>query len=295
MTLFNDEANVSTENVFNLANEQLRNSESQPDANQTNAEEQRVPYDRFKEVNDERKRLQDQVDAFIRMQQQAQLGNQQQTQTPQQQLPQNFQQQNSQVNQHLSQAQQELFTDAELEAFETDIVVNPKETLRKFGDAIMQRGVNAQTQRLEQTFNERFQQLTNQLVSQTLPTAIDNFKRTRFDASMAEEARVFDQFLQNIPAQQLQDPQSMENIRLAAIGYVADQRRGQQAQQQTQQASLFSELPGGRPGGFGGLSGQQTQGVTVPREAIEAGRRMGLSEKEIIAMYGAMDRTGVFR
>ncbi len=286
MTLFNDEAQVSPDEIFAQADE-LRNDGSQP-SQQPSEEEQRVPYERFKEVNDERKKLQEQLDAFIKMQAQAAQQSQQAAQQPQQQFP----AQQTQPVQQPAQPQQ-LFTDEELEAFETDIVVNPKETLKRFGDAIMQRGVNARTQQLEQTFEQRFAQLQAQLVSQTLPTVIDNYKRSRFDASMAEEAAVFDQFLQNVPPTALQDQAALENIRLAAIGFVADKRR-QQGTQNRQGNVPFTEQPGsGLPAFFGGQPAQaQPQ---VPREVIEAGRRMGLDPKDVISMYTAMNNNGVFR
>ncbi len=290
MTLFNEEAQVSPEAIFAQADE-LRNDGSQP-SQQPNDEEQRVPYERFKEVNDERKKLQEQLDAFIRMQTNNQQSQGQFEQPQQTQFQQQFPAQQTQQVQQPAQPQ-EILTEQELEAFENDILVNPKETLKRFADAIMQRGVNAKTQQIEQTFEQRFAQLQSQLVSQTLPTVIDNYKRSRFDASMTEEAAVFDQFLQNVPPTALQDQTALENIRLAAIGFVADKRR-QQGTQNRQGNVPFTEQPGsGLPAFFGGQPAQaQPQ---VPREVIEAGRRMGLDPKDVVSMYTAMNNNGVFR
>lgn len=289
MTLFNDEANVSPDTIFAQADE-MRNDGSQP-PQQQNEDEQRVPYDRFKEVNDERKKLQEQLDAFIKMQTAAQPQGQPNTVPANGQFQQQFP---AQPQQTQNTAPTTLFSEEELDAFENDIIVSPKETLRKFGDAIMQRGVNAQSKQLEQTFEERFAQIQNQLVSQTLPTVIANYKNSRFDNSMSEEAAVFDQFLQNVPPTAIQDQSALDNIRLAAIGFVADKRRTQGIQGRQQTNALFTEQPGGFSGGFGGLGGQPAQ-PQIPREVIEAAKRMGVSEKDAASMFMAMNNNGVFR
>lgn len=278
MTLPFDDHNVSAQSVLQLA-DSMRNDESQS-SDQPTGEEGRIPYDRFKEVNDERKRLQDQVDTFIKMQQQAQQQNIQQPQV--QEPPQDT-------------GYKSLFSEAELEQFQENIVLDPKQTLKQLTEAIMTRGVDAKTKQLEQKFEERFSQFTNQQATQQLPAVIDNFKRNRFDQSMGEEAKVFDEALKTIDPVTLANPATLENIRLAAIGYVADQRR-QNPQQYNQRPQLpFSETPGGgKPGGFGGLS-PQNNNQFVPAEVTEAAKRMGVDPNEAARMYLAMNQSGVFR
>lgn len=276
MTLPNNE--VSADSVFELAN-QLSNPGSHPET-QPNAEEQRVPYDRFKEVNDERKNLADQnqklmelVSNFQAMQQQAQ-----QPQTPVAQAPQ----------------VQPLFTDDELNSFEQDIVLDPKSTLQRFGDAILKRGVEARVSQVEKTFEEKFAAFTAQQAAQQAPTIVENFKRSRFSAQDTAEIAAFDQALKSVDPSLVTNPATLENIRLAAIGFVADQRRSQPQQNQGQ---FFTETPGGAgglPGGFGGLLGTQ-QASQVPPQVAAVAAKMGLKPEEANAMYQAMDRSGVFR
>lgn len=269
MTLPQDDA-VTADQVFQLAQQQMRNEGPQPSAEEQ--EEQRVPYTRFKEVNDERKQLLELVQNFQAMQQ-----NQQQQQAP------------APVVTPQPTGPAPLFTDEELASFETDIVLDPKATLAKFGNAIMERGVNAKVQEVEQKFQQQLAQLQQGVVAQTLPTVIDNFKRQRFHPSQGAEMAAFDEAVKTMDPSLLTNPAALENIRLAAIGYVADQRL------QNPQAQIpFSESPsGGLPGGWGGLGGGQP--TQVPPQVLALAKKMGIDPAEAASLYKAMDTSGVFR
>jgi len=272
MTLPHDEAAVTADKVFQMANEELRNVA--PQTTPQDQEEQKVPYNRFKEVNDERKQLLELVQNFQALQQQ-------QTQMQQQAQPTVVPQQPT--------GPAPLFTDDELASFETDIVLDPKATLAKFGNAIMERGVNAKVQEVEQKFAQQLAQLQQGVAAQTLPTVIDNFKRQRFHPSQGAEIAAFDEAVKTMDPTLLTNPAALENIRLAAIGYVADQRM------QNPQAQIpFSESPsGGLPGGWGGLGGNQP--TAVPPQVLALAQKMGIDPKEAASMYKAMDTSGVFR
>lgn len=280
------ENNVSSDQVFALAEQQLSNGGSQPQAdNENSGQEGRVPYDRFKEVNDERKQLADQNSKLLEQvmqfqQMQAQVQQQTQNNSVEQQAP------NIPVN-------QPLFTEAELEQYEQDLVLNPKEALQKYGEAILNRGVESRVKSLEQTFEQKLNQLNSQMVAQTIPSVINNFKQTRFSPNEQAEMQAFDQAVQSMDPAMLMQPGTLDNIRLAAIGYVADQRRNQ-PQNNTNQ--YFSESPttGGLPSGWGGL-GTNPQAPQVPQQVLTAAQKMGVSAEEAAAFYTAMDRSGVFR
>jgi hypothetical protein len=270
--------NVTTDQVLELAG-QLSNDGSQPSQQgQEQGQDQRIPYDRFKEVNDERKSLQEQNSKLMEMMQQFQAM-QQTNQT--QQVP---------SQQAAQPPQTTLFTDEELNSFEQDIIVDPKATLQKFGEAILNRGVENRVKSLEATFEQKLQQLTGQLTATTLPTVIANFKQSRFGPNQGAEIAAFDEALKTLDPSLLSNTATLENVRLAAIGYVADKRSSGQ-----QPAIPFSESPGGGPtGGWGGLGGQQ-QAPQIPSQVIEAARKMGVDPREAAAMYQAMNTSGVFR
>jgi len=271
MTLPHEET-VTADKVFQLANEELRNVD--PQTTPQDQEEQRVPYSRFKEVNDERRQLLDLVQNFQALQQQ-------QTQMQQQAQP--------TVTPQQPTGPAPLFTDDELASFETDIVLDPKATLAKFGQAIMERGVNAKVSEVEQRFQQQLAQMQQGIAQQTLPTVLDNFKRQRFHPSQGAEVAAFDEAVKTMDPTLLTNPSALENIRLAAIGYVADQRM----QNPTQQLP-FSESPsGGLPGGWGGLGGGSQP--TVPPQVMALAQKMGIDPKEAASMYKAMDTSGVFR
>lgn len=272
---------VTADQVLSMA-EQMSNSGSQPQQQEGQDQEQRVPYDRFKEVNDERKTLQEQNSKLMEMMQAYQ--NMQQNQQASQQEQ---QVQQSVANQPVNQP---LFTEAELDSFETDIVLDPKSTLQKFGEAILERGVNSRVQSLEQSFEQKLAQMQNQLIAQQAPSVIDNFKRSRFSPTDTAEIAAFDQALQGMDPSMLANPQTLENVRLAAIGYVADQKR---SQPQHNQQAFFTETPGGMNTGWGGL-GVPAQ-PQIPQGMIDAARKMGVDPQEAANLYSAMDRSGVFR
>lgn len=269
-----DENNVPSEKIFEIAREDAqRNQASQPDSSQGNQEDQRIPYERFKEVNDERKQLQEQLANFMALSARQPVNEPPVTQTP------------------VVEQRRQLFSDDELTSFETDIVLDPKATLQKFGEVIMQRGVEAKTAEIERKFEERLSQMSAQMATSQLPNILGNFKQSRFDQSMAEEAAVFDNFVKDMDPAILTNPATLENVRLAALGYVADQRRSNPSNNHNNLP--FSETPGGRSGGFGGLGGPQQN--AVPQQVIAMAQRMGLDPKDISSLYGAMDRQGVFR
>ena len=276
MTQFNDTSlEVPTDKVLDLA-AQLSNDGSQPSQQDENQSEQRIPYERFKEVNDERKAFQEQNVKLMEMMQQFQ-NMQAQTQTVNTPDP--------QVN--TQPAFQPLFTDAELDGFEQNIVLDPKATIQQLSQAILERGVEQRVKQVEQTFEQKLQAIAQQTAAQTLPTVIANFKQSRFSPNQTAEIAAFDQALQSMDPSLLSNPATLENVRLAAIGYVADQR--QQTPQQNTQA-FFSETPGG----WGGLGGQQAA-PQIPPQVIEAARKMGVDPKEAANFYSAMSTSGVFR
>lgn len=269
---------ISTQDVFKLASELSNDGSQSSQTPQENQQDARIPYDRFKEVNEERKTLAEQNSKLMQM-----LENFQQMQQPQ--AP-------AQVQQPVQQQPVSLFTEDELNSFEQDIVLDPKSTLQRFGQAILERGVDARVQKVEKTFEEKLAQIAGQFQQAQIPGVISQFKQTRFNpATDAAEIAAFDQALQGIEPSLLTNPATLENVRLAAIGYVADQRRSQPAQN----PALFTETPGSSmPGGWGGLGGQQ-QSPAIPKEVLEVARRMGVDPKEAAVMYQAMNTSGVFR
>lgn len=274
--------NVATDRVLDLA-AQLSNDGSQPSQQGEQNQEQRVPYERFKDVNDERKSLQEQNSKLMEMIQQFQTMQQQNQNRP------------VETNQpaQTQTGPAPLFTEDELNSFEQDIVLDPKTTLQRFGDAILTRGVDTRVKALQEGFEAKLAQLTGQMQAQTIPAVIADFKSRRFGPGDAAEVAAFDQAAQSVDPSLLSNPATLENIRLAAIGYVADQRRTNP--QQNNQA-FFSETPGGSgvPGGWGGLSGTPAA-PQIPQQVIEAARKMGVDPKEAAAMYQAMNTSGVFR
>lgn len=270
--------NVSTDRVLELAG-QLSNGDSQPpQQGQEGSQDQRIPYERFKEVNDERKAYQEQNNKLLEMMERYQTMQNQ----PQQQ-----------VQPDTQPVRKSLFTDEELDSFEQDIVLDPKSTLQKFGDAILNRGVEDRVKALEASFQEKLTALTGQMTANTLPTLITSFKQNRFTPNQGAEAAAFDEVLKTIDPSLLSNPATLENVRLAAIGYVADQRASGTLQNRP---APFSETPGGGQmnGGWGGLGGQQ-QAPHIPQQVIEAAKKMGVEPREAAAMYQAMNTSGVFR
>ncbi len=279
MTLPNNDG-APTSDVFALEDQLRKQEESQTPA-PTVETPQQVPYDRFKEVNDEKKRLFDIVEGYQRSQAQV-------PQTPvvtQPEAPKPFDPAN-------------LFTTEELQGFETELVVSPGEALQKITKTIFDRGVTREVNAVREDFNSRFQQLENASLQQAIPTAIDNFKRSRFANSDPDFVTTFDtmvaQIAKDSPAS-LANPQTLENVRLASIGYVTDQRSA--AGYRAPQRAPFSETPGMSAGWANAFGQNQQQGnnTFVPPEVITAGKQMGLSEAELRATYLAMNQSGVFR
>ena len=280
MTMPQNDVNVTTDRVLELAG-QLSNGDSQPpQQGQGEGQDQRIPYERFKEVNDERKTYQEQngkLMDLLEKYQTMQTQNVQQTQQSQQQQP--------------APQAQSIFTEDELNGFENDIIVDPKGTLQKFGEAILSRGVENRVKTLEASFEERLNKLSGQMSASAAPNIINSFTAQRFGQHQQAETAAFNEIVKTIDPSLLSNPATLENVRLAAIGYVADQRsNGNQPQN-----APFSEQPGGGPqGGWGGLGGSQ-QAPQVPHQVIEAARKMGVDPKEAAAMYQAMNTSGVFR
>lgn len=258
--------------------EQQRKAASQTaqEGQQQQRQSESVPYERFKEVNDNNKALKEAIQLLQSQQQQ----NQQQAPAVAQQAQQSLQ------------SNAELFTDEEYAAIEQNIVADPRSAIKTITDAVMQRGVDRKVSELEKRFDQRFQEATQQFGQVVQPMVLQNFKSQRFNASQKGIEQVFDQMVQTVSQQNpgvLSNPAALETLRTSAIAYAYENNL---LAGNTQPQVPFSETPTG--GGFGGLlgGGQQTQ---VPPQVAAIAKSLGVSDAQANDMYVMMQRNNVFR
>lgn len=245
---------------------------------------QQVPYDRFAEVikerNEARERERQLQDMLVRMQGQPQQQSQpQQTQLQQQQQ---------------SQAPRDFFTEEEWRELEANAIADPISTFKRYGEAILQRGVETRVQQTEQRLLQQMQQYVQQIAPITTQVAVDNFKRQKFSSPQAKAYEpIFDQIVQTATAENpaiATNPQALENLRLLAMGQAAEKGLlNQPVQQHTQQQ--FLESPG-NPNWGGLMPGAPT---AIPPQVAVFAQKMGLDPKEAMRIYQLMDQKGVFR
>lgn len=234
-----------------------------------------VPYDRFKEVNDDKAKYK-----ALYEQLQGQLAAAQ-TQ-PQQQL------------QQVDNTPKTFYSAEELDDLEANIIVDPRNTINKITETILQRGVESRMKEVEGKFEQRLQEYVAQFGTVVQPMVLQNYKQQRFShPSQKGVEQVFDKMVQEVSTTQpqiLTNPQGLEQIRLAAVAYAYDNNLLSNTPQRP--AQPFSESPSG--GGFGGLLGNQGN-TQVPPQVVQIAKQFGISEKEAMETYTAMERSGVFR
>lgn len=287
-SLFNDTSLSDLLNEASVTPDSRPGSEEQlttPESGGYAAGEGKIPYERFKEVNEERKLAQSENTQLRAMLDRALAQGQQQVQTA--------------ANPPTATAPQTLFSQEEVKSYADQLLMgSPEEVLARYGQAIFDRGVRPEVDRAKQELRQEMLGLAGQVQGVLGTTVLDGYVLKNFQAPQVVAAKpVFDALVKEAAQANpsiLTNPQMLDNLRDLAIGRAYAQ--GALQPQPNPGGSLpFMEQPRGMPGVT--LIGQGNAGRSPDQlVADQIGQRLGLKPGEAGRLFDAMEKNGgIFR
>lgn len=193
----------------------------------------------------------------------------------------------------VAQASRELLTAEERQYFETAALTNPAEAFDTFARLIQERSVKQEVERARQELRQEMQGYVNQFGQALAPMALQNYKAQAFNTPQSKAIEpIFDELVQaarSADANVVNNPQQLDLLRQVAIGRAYEQGM---LQQSSAPQVPFSESAGSI---FSANQRQQQQAASAHPDAIEFGRRLGLSPDVINKVDNVFTRNGVYR